>query len=241
MMAAPAEANSKNSSNKDTDLKSLDASKQDQDDLLDDSLMFSDDFQDDDLINMGNTNSNVLTTEKDPVVAKQSPTASSNPEAEQITFVTAKAATSVQNERYIGEESIFDPKYQAQSIRHTVDQTTSKHVPASVLKDKTMTTARDSVYEKFAPKGKQLSMKNNDKELGPHMPEGAGNQVPRETTPIKTNATAFPPAAAPRFAPPSKVVHPNGNGAVPALPQQRSTRREVGRPKINPLHARKPT
>ncbi|KAJ4168135.1 DNA repair protein rad52, partial [Fusarium oxysporum] len=86
MMAAPAEANSKNSSNKDTDLKSLDASKQDQDDLLDDSLMFSDDFQDDDLINMGNTNSNVLTTEKDPVVAKQSPTASSNPEAEQITF-----------------------------------------------------------------------------------------------------------------------------------------------------------
>ncbi|CAI4894527.1 CLL_collapsed_G0040540.mRNA.1.CDS.1 [Saccharomyces cerevisiae] len=241
MMAAPAEANSKNSSNKDTDLKSLDASKQDQDDLLDDSLMFSDDFQDDDLINMGNTNSNVLTTEKDPVVAKQSPTASSNPEAEQITFVTAKAATSVQNERYIGEESIFDPKYQAQSIRHTVDQTTSKHVPASVLKDKTMTTARDSVYEKFAPKGKQLSMKNNDKELGPHMLEGAGNQVPRETTPIKTNATAFPPAAAPRFAPPSKVVHPNGNGAVPALPQQRSTRREVGRPKINPLHARKPT
>lgn len=87
MMAAPAEANSKNSSNKDTDLKSLDASKQDQDDLLDDSLMFSDDFQDDDLINMGNTNSNVLTTEKDPVVAKQSPTASSNPEAEQITLL----------------------------------------------------------------------------------------------------------------------------------------------------------
>ncbi|QHS75251.1 recombinase RAD52 [Saccharomyces paradoxus] len=241
MVAASTEIiNNNNNSNKDTELKSPDTSKQDQDDLLDDSLMFSDDFQDDDLINMGNTNSNVLPTEKDPISAKQSPNASSNSEAEKITFVTAKAATSVQNERHIGEESIFDPKYQAQSIRHTVDQTTSKHVPASVLKDKTMTTARDSVYEKFAPKGKQLSMKNNDKELGPNALEGVGNQVPRETTPSKLNTTNFQPAAAPRFAPPSKVVHPNGNGVVAALPQQRSTRREVGRPKINPLHPRKP-
>ncbi|CAI1622573.1 hypothetical protein SEUBUCD646_0M01130 [Saccharomyces eubayanus] len=223
--------------------KPSDASKQDQDDLLDDSLMFSDDFQDDDLIDMGNTNNNVLPTDADPLLAKQSSNPNSNSEADKITFVTAKAATSVQNENHIGDENIFDPKYQAQSIRHTIDQTTSKHVPASAIKDKAMNSSRDSVYEKFAPKGKQINMKNNDKELGANVREPSGNQVPQEIAQNKSNTVTAAPATttAPRFAPPSKVVHPNGSGAVAALPPQRSTRREVGRPKVIPLHARKPS
>ncbi|CAI4047772.1 hypothetical protein SKDZ_13G1010 [Saccharomyces kudriavzevii ZP591] len=233
--ATPTDTNNSNNISKHSD-----ASKQDQDDLLDDSLMFSDDFQDDDLINMGNANCNVLPADTDLMMAKQSTNPDSILEAEKITFVTAKAATSVQNEHHIGEENIFDPKYQAQSIRHTIDQTTSKHVPASVLKDKATATARDSVYEKFAPKGRQLNMKNNDKEVGATVQEGAENQVAHEITPKKPNTTTVASASAPQFAPPSKVVHPNGIGGMAALPPQRSTRREVGRPKINPLHTRKP-
>ncbi|EDO18902.1 hypothetical protein Kpol_1023p71 [Vanderwaltozyma polyspora DSM 70294] len=160
--------------------------------LLDDSLMFSDDLQDDDLINIGNTEESVrktgqpiveaidtITDFAKPVPHQVAPMAANNNHAalpnltrpplnpsnninhEPVTFVTAKAANTLQSKSLVTKENVFDPKYQAQSIKHTIDQTTSKHIPASILKEKGVTPARNSVYEKFAPKGKQLSNNAN--------------------------------------------------------------------------------
>ncbi|QLQ78344.1 hypothetical protein HG537_0A05910 [Torulaspora globosa] len=171
----------------------------DHDELLDDSLMFSDDFQDDDLINMGKQQVETSVPEQKAI---ESPT-------DTITFVTAKAASSVQNKRPVTRDNVFDPKYQAQSIKHTVDQTTSMHIPMSLLKEKGIDDSRESAYHKFAPKGKQI---------------GIDTPV---SQPVNENRTTTS-----RFAPPNTVVHPNSSSAIaqPVKP----TRREVGRPKINP-------
>lgn len=183
-----------------------------QDELLDDSLMFSDDFQDDDLINMGKQDGT------GPV-----PHATGEKDNESVTFVTAKAAPTLQNKRPVTQESMFDPKYQAQSIRHTVDQTVSKHIPASLLKDKGLDDTRESSYEKFAAKGKQIGT------------EGSVSQ-PSAVDPAPANSQ--PSSAAPsRYAPRNTVVHPNSGSAMvnPAKP----ARREVGKPKVSPSHLRK--
>lgn len=181
------------------------------DELLDDSLMFSDDFQDDDLINMG----------KQPEAPVEQKGLES---AEPITFVTAKAASSVQNKRPVTRDNVFDPKYQAQSIKHTVDQTTSMHIPVSLLKEKGIDDSRESAYHKFAPKGKQIGV------------DTPVSQPNNENRASNTNSEPLP-AASSRFAPPNTVVHPNSSSAIPQ--PAKATRREVGRPKINPTMQRK--
>lgn len=176
---------------------------QEQDELLDDSLMFSDDFQDDDLINMGK--------QGDKPVPQQIPQESA---ADTVTFVTAKAASSVQNKRPVTQDNVFDPKYQAQSIKHTVDQTTSMHIPVSLLKEKGIDDSRESAYQKFAPKGRQIGV------------EPSVSQPSTESTSQSASATSS------RYAPPNTVVHPNSFSAIPQ--QTKPMRREVGRPKIPP-------
>lgn len=178
-----------------------------QDELLDDSLMFSDDFQDDDLINMGRPQAQA------PVPQQK---AQDHPTSDTITFVTAKAASSVQNKRPVTQDNVFDPKYQAQSIKHTVDQTTSMHIPLSLLKEKGIDDSRESVYQKFAAKGKQLGTETPVSQ--PKLDNGTSN-----------NSSQPAPS---RFAPPNTVVHPNSSSAIPQ--QAKPPRREVGRPKINP-------
>lgn len=190
--------------------------KQEQDELLDDSLMFSDDFQDDDLINMGKQN----VPPQNTTIPSEDQDQNSNP----VTFVTAKAAPSLQNKRPVTEENVFDPKYQAQSIRHTIDQSTSKHIPATVLKEKGIDDSRDSIYQKFAPKGKQIEF------ITPGNP-------PEEQFDNSGSVPSSSTVASSRFAPPNTVVHPNSPLAVTA--QQKPARREVGRPKVNPLNLRK--
>lgn len=181
--------------------------KQDPDDLLDDSLMFSDDFQDDDLINIGAPG----LAPHSVSIPKPATLAASN---EPATFVTAKAATTLQNKSQVQEENVFDPKYQAQSIKHTIDQTTSKPVPMTVLKEKGLPSSKDSVYEKFAPKGKQLDSVNNGNqpEDGLNVPTNPPQQ-PVAVVAASTNSIAGAVAASSgsRFAPPSEVVHPNSH------------------------------
>lgn len=192
--------------------------KQEQDELLDDSLMFSDDFQDDDLINMGKQDvppQNAITSTQDE---------DQDHNNDPVTFVTAKAAPSLQNKRPVTEENVFDPKYQAQSIKHTIDQTTSKHIPASVLKEKGIDDSRDSIYQKFAPKGKQIEF------IAPGNP-------PKEQFDNSASVPSSSTVASSRFAPPNTVVHPNSSLAVTG--QQKPARREVGRPKVNALNLRK--
>lgn len=200
--------------------------KPEQDELLDDSLMFSDDFQDEDIINM---------ERRDPMqgVPKGPPqdnnTSTQENVIEPITFVTAGAASSLQNKSPVPQENVFDPKYQAQSIRHTIDQTTSKHVPATVLKEKGIDGSRDSVYQKFAAKGKQIGATN----------VGSNNNETDSSDPALTSAPVSTPIHSPslpvlsRFAPQTTVVHPNTPTAIPTPPK--IARREVGRPKFNPL------
>lgn len=118
-----------------------------QEDLLDDSFMFSDELQDDDLINIVSTNKSVKNCTKAP------PNHTSPVPA---TFVTAKAAENLQNKNLVPPAQLFNPKFQAQSIKHTVDQTTSSHVSLSILKEKGIDQSRESIYSKFAPKGKLI-------------------------------------------------------------------------------------
>lgn len=189
----------------------------DQDELLDDSLMFSDDFQDDDLISMGEKPEVPPNNQVDPVLPQ--PSTGEDP----ITFVNAKGAKSLQDKSPVSEENVFDPKYHAQSVRHTIDQSTSKHVPMTVLKEKGIDFSRDAVYQDFAPKGKQIG----------------------STSPTKTNtndtSSVTNTGTKSRFAPPTSVVHPNSSLLVAQQPRKAPMRREVGRPKVNPLHLRKPS
>lgn len=199
----------------------------DQDDLLDDSLMFSDDFQDDDLIRMGEKPEILpqdrpgTTSVGHPLQQKTPSTSSSDP----VTFVNARGAKSLQDKVPVTEENVFDPKYNAQSVKHTIDQTTSKHVPVSVLKEKGIESSRDTLYQHFAPKGKQLDIKTDI------------NAV----TTDNNNNDGSSSSSSNRFAPPTAVVHPNSSSFITQQQQPRVApiRREVGRPKVNPLNLRK--
>ncbi|CCE65163.1 hypothetical protein TPHA_0K00290 [Tetrapisispora phaffii CBS 4417] len=161
------------------------------DELLDDSFMFSDEFQEEDFINGEKqstaSNGSAISNEirKAPGVSKKS---SISPGVDEpATFVTAKAATAVQDQSTITEDNVFDPKFQAQSIRHTLDQTTSAAIPVSLLKEKGMPNMRESVYEKFAPKGKQLQEVANT-----NMNANASantNTVEQPETPVTTPAS----------------------------------------------------
>ncbi|GAV54088.1 hypothetical protein ZYGR_0AK05900 [Zygosaccharomyces rouxii] len=215
--AASALSNSNN-------VKGPESADPDQDDLLDDSLMFSDDFQDDDLIRMGE-NPDIPPQDRPGAAStgqapqkKPPSTSSSDP----VTFVNARGAKSLQDKIPITEENVFDPKYNAQSVKHTIDQTTSKHIPISVLKEKGIESSRDTVYQNFAPKGKQLDIKADT------------NTAPTEVNNNSSGGNS-------RFAPPTAVVHPNSVSFITQQQQTRAApiRREVGRPKVNPLNLRK--
>lgn len=211
-------------------------------DLLDDSFMMSDDFQDDDLINMGNRS---VQTNK-----FAAPNLNNNNMNAPVTFVTAKGATSLQNNNEISKANMFDPKYQAQSIKHTIDQSRSKHVPATMLDDNVQSSSRDSVYERFAAKGKQVeTITPTTSTTTPPSPPPADLIVNQDKSIASaessvrsdTNTEPIQPSepVATRYAPPSEVVHPNSH--VPLNNVARIARREVGRPKVNPLHLRKPS
>ncbi|CCK68783.1 recombinase RAD52 KNAG_0B03410 [Huiozyma naganishii CBS 8797] len=191
---------------------------EEQEDLLDDSMMFSDDFPDDDL-SQGSRHKG-----SDKAI---------EPSNDPVTFVTAKAASSLQKKNSeIPQENYFDPNYQAQSIKHTIDQTSSKPVPANVTKNENSNFNRDKAYEKFAAKGKAVPAFENMTTT-----EGGAtaktNYVPHKpATPLPQTG---PPPNNNRFAPPSTVVHSNAHMAIPITTQPRTVRREVGRPKINPM------
>ena len=172
--------------------------------------MFSDDFQDDDLINMGR--------KEEPAPVPRPSEETSN---ESVTFVTAKAAPTVQNKRPVTQENMFDPKYQAQSIRHTVDQTTSKPVPASLLKEKGIDDSRESSYEKSAAKGKQIEY------------EGSVSQPSAIEPNLSAHINYFLTIRSSKYSNSSQFM----SSVLPQPPKP--TRREVGRPKVNPPHLRK--
>lgn len=226
-------------------------------DLLDDSFTMSDDFQDEDLLNMSNSAAKVKT-----LPAQNTPARPTNNNMDAVVgFVTAKGAVSVQNNKdVLPKENMFDPKYQAHSIKHTIDQTTSKHVPVNAAAQNKPPGSRDALYEKFAAKGKQLGTDQPETassitviaasdapatlsdassttssttskvnpQLGPGKAPTTNENVPEKVTPTEPNL--------PKFAPPSKVVHPNNS--IPPNPV-RSSRREVGRPKVNPLQLKR--
>ena len=233
----PGNANLNSGSNNiGSDLKKPERDVHDQDDMLDDSFMFSDDFQDDDLINMGYERQ-----EERSLSTNQNTTVN-----EPVKFVTAKAAVSLQNNDKIAEENLFDPKYKSQSFKPTVDQSTSKHIPASVVKSANVSGSRDIIYKKFPPKGKQLDMPSpgaNDVPSNGSRPPPASETaqgIPEKPTttvanPQPENKIKEPPIN--RFAPPLSVVHPNSNAYMASI--NRPVRREVGRPKINPPNIRR--
>lgn len=122
--------------------------KSENEDLLDDSFMFSDDLQDDELISLMNKNSS------DPDRRFNNAPKENTGD---ITFVTARAADSYQSTENVPENLKFDPKYVPHSMKLTIDQNTSKHIPLSVLKEKGVTaTSREAIYSRFAAKGKQI-------------------------------------------------------------------------------------
>lgn len=216
--------------------------QQDQDDLLDDSFIFSDDFQDDDIISVGKTNNGSAAA---PV--------------ESMTFVTAKAAPTVQNKAPVPSGEVFDPKYQAHSIQHTVDQSTSKHVKASVLKEKGLEDKRNAMYQRFAPKGKQLDTINTpinnsakvmpaDKQQITNTPNRpAAHEQPKDVPQINNQTPTS--NRAPQQRTPRKAQQPftgyqqqTSVAPPPTVPPTTTAppRREVGRPKVNHPNIRKP-
>lgn len=209
-----------------------------QEELLEDSLMFSDDFQDDDLINMGvegkqTSNSRVIDSHNHGNNNKFADDKS----LETLTFVSARVATSLQTKGQVSAEGLFDPKFNSQSIKHTVDQTTSKPIPVSVVGDR---QARDTVYEKFAPKGKQINgnspTQNSTASSSPKSTNfnSTENMLPALNGSVSTSTgivEELPKQQPHRFAPPNSVVHPNSSVAT-SFNSTIPTRKEVGKPKI---------
>lgn len=221
--------------------------KQEQEDLLDDSLMFSDDFQDEDFAITSNQNHLITNTNCNADESRENLNANLN---YPVTFVTGKGAVSLQNKQ-ISNETVFDPKYQAQSIKHTLDQTTSKHVPANVLKEKP--TSKEKIYNQYAPKGRGIGQRedtSNHHNKNESLDKISTNSTDKDTDDKPTTTDSFKePKKTPqqtvttsnkKFAPPSSVVHPNSYLAVQSNQQIAPGRREVGRPKVNPLQLRKP-
>ncbi|AGO14106.1 AaceriAER306Cp [[Ashbya] aceris (nom. inval.)] len=205
------------------------SSENDQEDLLDDSFMFSDELQDDDLINIGSAKKPPSGM---PRPAPPPPPRVWPPQDAPVTFVTAKAAPDLQAHGPVPPTHIFDPKFQAQSIRHTVDQTTSAHVKLSVLRDKGIEQTRDDIYSKFAPKGKILpppdTATDPDPALAARPALSAPQNLPTNTSSIQRPTMIELPKL--HFPQPSAV--PLSNVSAP--------RREVGRPKQSPPSLRKP-
>ncbi|SCV03558.1 LAME_0H11386g1_1 [Lachancea meyersii CBS 8951] len=132
--------------------------EQDADELLDDSFMFSDELQDEEILAAGNE-TNTSGFDANPPVAVQAHAPAPAPPGGNapVAFVTAKAAPKLQNQAIVPADGIFDPKFRAQSIRHTVDQTTSSHIKTAVLKEKGLPNHRSDIYNRFAPKGKLIA------------------------------------------------------------------------------------
>ncbi|KAK5963691.1 recombinase RAD52 PWA37_004016 [Arxiozyma heterogenica] len=221
--------------------------KQEQEDLLDDSLMFSDDFQDEDFAITSNQNHLIANTNSETNEGKENLNTDLN---YPVTFVTGKGAVSLQNKQ-ISNETVFNPKYQAQSIKHILDQTTSKHVPANILKEKP--TSKEKIYNQYAPKGKGIGQREDSSDQynkNESSDKISINSTDNDTNnkPITTDSFKEPKktpqqtviASNKKFAPPSSVVHPNSYLAVQNNQQITPGRREVGRPKVNPLQLRKP-
>lgn len=176
--------------------------QQDPDDLLDDSFMFSDEIQDDDLLNMNTTTNNKNSTNSSTTTTTISDEATGI--ISPVTFVTAKAATSLQHKDPIPSGSMFDPKFQAQSIRHTVDQSVSTPVRATVLKEKGLDSDRSSIYSKFAPKGKELSGTTTNSEPYVAAPQTSATESNR-STPTRSNAQLAGPQPAPQLQGPQRT------------------------------------
>ncbi|AMD21611.1 HFL245Cp [Eremothecium sinecaudum] len=209
----------------------------DQEDLLDDSFMFSDELQDDDLINIGHAK-NASNAAKNPAVQFTPDIAARNNVP--VAFVTAKAAPSLQNKKPVPTGQIFNPKFQAQSIKHTVDQSTSTHVKLSILREKGIDQSRDAIYAKFAPKGKIID--NPDTPTTP-LAESNNGTVANKATPLPSNQqenitnNSSATKSSLTEAPNSPYVTAAQLAKMPTQIQ----RREVGRPKVNHPNLRKPS
>ncbi|AET39189.1 recombinase RAD52 Ecym_4110 [Eremothecium cymbalariae DBVPG len=212
-------------------------------DLLDDSFMFSDELQDDDLMNIGSVKKPPIASAGMHAPAQIAVHKLSRPTVPgkdvPVAFVTAKAAPNLQNKTPIPTDQMFNPKFQAQSIKHTVDQSTSTHVKVNVLKDKGIDQHRDSFYAKFAPKGKILD--STDTSNTSHS-SALAQDHPRLSPSLSliqdennTNTSSLPKPTLIELPTPQ---HAKSNIALPKLPIQR---REVGRPKINHPNLRRPS
>lgn len=176
---------------------------QDNDDLLDDSFMFSDELQEEDILNNNNYGKNSA-----HVPCTDEP----------VTFVTAKAASDLQRKTPIPADALFDPKFQAQSIRHTVDQSVSSPVSASVLKEKGIDSNRTKLYTKYAPRGKELATNSNTTDAA---------KTPRitEQKDLPNSKEKSAPTTNPVTTKSSIPVHPSSNPSI-------SQRMQVGRPRM---------
>ncbi|KAL3235061.1 DNA repair and recombination protein RAD52 [Nakaseomyces bracarensis] len=252
------------------------ATKSENEDLLDDSFMFSDDFQDEELINIGLMSKNIPS---DPTGEERNVEPNIRDDPGNATFVTARAADMYRNPNNIPENEIFDPQYKTQSVKLTIDQNSSKHIPVSVLKEKGLSNvSRESIYSKFAAKGKQLATENTEEEVNVNTTERKtilnenieedrqsdkttdndkinessnynntsqqtdSNEKTQENNTKSAQSTQLNSQVgsqkSPAFAPPVSVVHPNSSSTL-LTNTIKSSRREVGRPKIHNFPTKK--
>ncbi|SCU94346.1 LADA_0G07998g1_1 [Lachancea dasiensis] len=208
----------------------------DADELLDDSFMFSDELQDDEAAVPSNNNPSVAEQDEAAPLshAPHAPlTGSTIDENVPVTFVTAKAAPNLQNKAPVPAGSFFDAKFQAQSIKHTVDQTTSSHIKTSVLKEKGLPNHRSDIYNRFAPKGKLLDDTNN-----------SSNSLAKIRQPQIPPVSNAPQAVAlkeqrPQVNPPVRQLPPIASTPLPAQELPPSIK-PVGKPRSALPNARPP-
>ncbi|SCV05641.1 LANO_0H11958g1_1 [Lachancea nothofagi CBS 11611] len=183
----------------------------DPDELLDDSFMFSDELQDEDILAAGTVEA-APTTEHVLSVPRATDLAS-EPFAP-VAFVTAKAAPNLQNKAPVPTGGIFDPKFKAQSIRHTVDQTTSSHIKTSMLREKGLPNHRSDIYNRFAPKGKLLDDTNTSADSRTLNREPQPQPQPQSATNTLQNSAVN--ESRPNANQPARQQPPKSGNSVPA-------------------------
>ncbi|SCV01333.1 LAMI_0G10836g1_1 [Lachancea mirantina] len=197
--------------------------QQDSDELLDDSFMFSDELQDEDVDRaMAEAPAGAARTFTATVNASHGPTrqaaaadavmeasAPPGPNADvPITFVTAKAAPNLQNRAPVPPSAVFDPKFKPASIQHTVDQTTSTPIRATDYKVR-RANMKTSVYEKFAAKGRSLEPNDTPNELVKTGPRPINEAKITNPEPQVPREKSQPPIVQPHQPSPTPLATPN--------------------------------
>ncbi|KAM3160567.1 DNA repair and recombination protein RAD52 [Lachancea thermotolerans] len=218
-------------------------SDQDPDELLDDSFMFSDELQDDDIVAAGEAQPTTPALDR-PVESHPNPQAQVQTP---VAFVTAKAAPNLQNKAPVPPGSVFDPKFRAQSIRHTVDQTTSAHVKTSALRERGLPNNRSAIYNQYAPKGKLIGDTNTaqdssvpPRERQPILPAVASTATTTNITHHEASAKEVQNNGYANAGQPNGTSVHAGNVIPPAVSSPAATVRSVGKPKAHHPNVRNP-